>query len=452
VTRETTLDLIFAGGVVVAAASLAAAAIGRAPRSALLFLAGLLGLAATAGWVVFALHPSRELAVAASGLTTTMLLELGAVALGRGVARARRVEEDVAAAEDRITALIEQETERRTSELERTLARARADSVSLLVEEERRIADQRRALTADHEREATSKLTDALTATSARIEQRLADWRADLERTEESLATQLTALAQRQGQLISDAEARLRADAEGLDSASEDQRAAVARLREELTRTAQKAVETATAELTAHEGERRRALHEVSDRLRQRERELRDRIAREETEAVARIQSSFADVERRQADQLSRVVERTANRLSEAAAAEFSDRAKTARDDAAKRLARELERAVESFARQAQTVLAERLAQVADAGGQRVDQRLNQIRSMLDEERDEVLGGYEKKLADAELELQARLQALAADAEAERAVIEARLHELARRVAELSSGAEARVPETFRAE
>ena len=216
--------------------------------------------------------------------------------------------------------------------------------------------------------------------------------------------------------------------------------------------TAQKAVETATAELTAHESDRRRALHEVSDRLRQRERELRDRIAREETEAVARIQSSFADVERRQADQLSRVVERTANRLSEAAAAEFSDRAKTARDDAAKRLARELERAVESFARQAQTVLAERLAQVADAGGQRVDQRLNQIRGKLDEERDEVLGGYEQKLAASELELRDRLQALAADAEAEREVIEARLHELARRVDELSSRAEARVPETFRAE
>ncbi len=451
-TRETTLDLVFAGGVVVAAASLAAAAVGRAPRSALLFLAGLLGLAATGGWVAFALRPSRELAVAAGGLTTTMLLELGAVALGRGVSRARRIEGDVDAAETRLAALIEQETERRTAELERTLARARADSVSLLVEEERRIADQRRALTAEHEREATVKLTEALTATSGRIEQRLADWRGDLERTEESLATQLAALVQRQRQLISDAEARLRSDAEGLDSASEEQRAAVARLREELTRTAQKAVETATAELTVHESDRRRALHEVSDRLRQRERELGDRIAREETEAVARIQSSFADVERRQADQLSRVVERTANRLSEAAAAEFSDRAKTARDDAAKRLARELERAVESFARQAQTVLAERLAQVADAGGQRVDQRLNQIRGKLDEERDEVLGGYEQKLADAELELRERLQALAADAEAERAVIEARLHDLARRVDELSSRAEARVPETFRAE
>ena len=119
---------------------------------------------------------------------------------------------------------------------------------------------------------------------------------------------------------------------------------------------------------------------------------------------------------------------------------------------AARRLARELERAVESFARQAQTVLAERLAQVADIGGQRVDQRLSQIRTKLDEERDEVLGGYERKLADAELELRARLQALAADAEAERAVIEARLHELARRVDELVTGADERVAETFRAE
>src|SRR5437660_3017868 len=259
VTRQTTLDLVFAGSIAVAALSLTAAALGRAPRTLLLALAGLIGAAATGAWVVFALHPGRGLAVAAGGLTTTMALELGAVALGLGVQRARRIEDDIARAEARIAALIEEETERRSAELERTLARARADSVSLLAEEERRIADQRRALTADREREATAKLNETLAATASRIEQRLTDWRADLERTEESLATQLTALAQRQGQLIAETEARLHADAQGLDEATEEQRAAITRLRDDLARTAQKAVETATAELTAHESDRRRA-------------------------------------------------------------------------------------------------------------------------------------------------------------------------------------------------
>src|SRR6266513_4918971 len=87
---------------------------------------------------------------------------------------------------------------------------------------------------------------------------------------------------------------------EQLKAASEDQRAILAKLREEIERSAGEAGTAARREVEVHESERRRALHEVSERLRQRERELRDRIAAEETEAVRRIQSGFADVERRQ--------------------------------------------------------------------------------------------------------------------------------------------------------
>src|SRR5204863_15110 len=164
------------------------------------------------------------------------------IPLRAGLARSRRVNEDLNVAETALRELVERETAKRADELELTLARARADSSSRLAEEDRKLAD--------------------------------------------------------------------------------------ARLSE----------------------------------LNQRERRLAAELG--ETEAVRRIQSGFADVERRQIDQLSRIVDRTANRLSEAAVEQFSTTVKAAREDAAKRLSRELDRAVAQFAHDAQSVLAERLAQV----------------------------------------------------------------------------------------
>src|SRR4029450_3543823 len=210
----------------------------------------------------------------------------------------------------------------------------------------------------------------------------------------------LAELAQRQHDAVAQAHGRLEADMEQLKTASEEQRTVLAKLREEFERAAQEAGAAARREVEVHESERRRALHEVSERLRQRERELRDRIAAEETEAGRRIQSGFADVERRQIDQLPRIVPRTANRLSEAAVEQFSATVKTARDDAAKRLSRELDRAVAQFAHDAQSVLAGRLAQVSDAGAARVDRKLNDILRRIEERRDEFLGDFQKRFAD----------------------------------------------------
>src|SRR5207248_10800763 len=161
--------------------------------------------------------------------------------------------------------------------------------------------------------------------------------------------------------------------------------------------------------------------HEVSERLRQRERELRDRIAAEETDAVRRIQAGFADVERRQIDQLTRIVDRTATRLSVAAVEQFSATVKAARDDAAKRLSRELERAVAQFSHDAQSVLGERLAQVSDAGASRVDRKLSEILASIEHRRDEFLSDFQRRFGDAEIELGSQIRAIAADAEAERA-------------------------------
>jgi hypothetical protein len=237
-----------------------------------------------------------------------------------------------------------------------------------------------------------------------------------------------------------------------LKTASEEQRRILAKLRQEFERAAQESGAAARREVEVHESERRRALHEVSERLRQRERELRDRIAAEETDAVGRIQSGFADVERRQIEQLTRIVDRTANRLSEAAVEQFAATVKTARDDAAKRLSRELDRAVAQFAHDAQSVLAERLAQVSDAGAARVDRKLNEIVRRIEARRDEFLGDFQKRFSDVEAELRSQIRGLAADAEAERAVLEARVLELTRRLETAVTTAESSLEGAFRAE
>jgi hypothetical protein len=118
---------------------------------------------------------------------------------------------------------------------------------------------------------------------------------------------------------------------------------------------------------------------------------------------------------------------------SDQAAQQFAAAVKTAREDAAKRLARELDRAVGTFAREAETVLAERLAHVGDAGAQRLERRLGEVASELERRHEEIAAAHEARLIEGESELRRRIEELHADVEAERGVLEARLQELARR-------------------
>jgi hypothetical protein len=452
VSSETAVQIAFAAAVVVAGAAVAAALAGRAQRRVLSGVATLLGIGAAAGWIVFALDTDSGTAVAAGGLTLCAAVVLLTIPLGEALARSRRVDAELQAAETRLREVAERETKMRTEELERTLARARADSSSQFAEEERRLAEARRNELVERERRISSELGETVALVERRVEQRLADWAGDLDRIQQGMTSRLAELAQRQHDAVSQAHARLEADMEQLKTASEEQRTILAKLREEFERVAQEAGAAARREVEVHESERRRSLHEVSERLRQRERELRDRIAAEEADAVGRIQSGFADVERRQIEQLTRIVDRTANRLSEAGVEQFSATVKAARDDAAKRLSRELDRAVAQFAHDAQSVLAERLAQVSDAGAARVDRKLNDILRRIEERRDEFLGDFQKRFSDVESELRSQIRALAADAEAERAVLEARVLELTRRLETAVTTAESSLEGAFRGE
>lgn len=433
---STAVELTFAVAVIVTAGSLAASTVDKAARSVLIGLAGLLGTAATAAWVALALHERRSIAVAAAGITVCFAAQLAALRIGRLIAAIRSVDDELADAEARLSTLIAEEVSARTAELERTLSRARADSASLLAEQERRLAEERRRTAEERAEAARSTLSEELTKVQQQVDARLATWADDLDRHQRAVTDRLTHLAARQRQLISEAEVRIAADAERLEAEGEQQREGLMRLRDELARAIQDAVTAGNAEVDTFASERRRAMHELNERLRRRERALSEQVEREGGEATRRIQTAFTDVERRQVEQLQRVLDRAATSYSEAASQQFADAIRGAREEAAKRLSRELDRAVQSFAREAERVLAERLAHVGDVGAQRLEKRLMQITESLDRQRAEAVAGFEARSMTVEQDLQRRLEGLAADAEAERAVLEARLHELARRIDE----------------
>jgi hypothetical protein len=434
-------DLVFVAGIAVAVLALAGAGLKFLSRAVLLALAGLELCGAVAAWIAFALQHSheRELAVSAAGITVCAGIASLALILRRALARSEAIDARLAEARDSLRNLVEREAAERAAELDRTLARARAESVSLLIDEERKIIDDHRREFAQREQQFAASLTESLTATQGQVEQRLAGWAQDLDRAAETTKAAIGDLVQRQKQLISDVHVRIAADADRLGSDSEEQRAAVQRMKAELEKAIEDTIVSAHAEVEVHAVERRRALHELDERMRRRERELLERIEREEVEATARIRAGFEDVQRKQIEQMERIVERAAITYSDEAAQQFAGLVKSSREDAARRLSRELDRAVEVFAREAESVLVERLAHVGDAGAQRLERRLDEATAALELRRDERLAALDGHVAELEVDIRRRLEDLGADAEAERAVLEARLQELVRRVGSLDA-------------
>jgi hypothetical protein len=337
---------------------------------------------------------------------------------------------------DRVVA---QELEQRTEELTRLLARSRADTLSQLADEERRIADERRRDVAERERDATGRLGEQLLAAQRQVEKRLTDWSNDLSKLQDGLADELKRVESRHRQLMAELESRIGQDGEGLQNQIEDQRQLIARLRTELAKAAQEVTQQASAELDQHAAERRRALQDVAERLQARERDLKEIVEREGTDAAQRIQVALGDIERRQVEQMQRILSRETTRFSEAASQQFDLAMRTSREEAARRLSRELDLAVERFAREAEGVLTERLNQVSDSAAKRIEDRLTQLRSGLERGGEDALRLLEERAHQVESGLRERLHEIAAEAESERAVLDRRLQELARRIDEMTA-------------
>jgi hypothetical protein len=273
----------------------------------------------------------------------------------------RTLDEEIERGKARFDAVLAQESETRAAELEQNLALARSHALSVLAEEERRITDERRRDVAERERDATAKLASALTEAQRAVEQRFVDWGSDVTALQQGLTSELERIGQRQQQLVAGIEAKIDSATAQLESSLEEHRNRIVKMREDLDHDARDVATAFAAELEAHSAERRRALHEVAERLRRRERELQDQIDHEQAEATQRVALQLQDVERRQLEQLKRVLSRETQHAAEAAATQFDETIRVAREDAARRLARELELSVERFAREAEGAIAERV-------------------------------------------------------------------------------------------
>lgn len=312
---------------------------------------------------------------------------LGALLAGAGLflalrhARARAVQTDqlVADARRSVRAAAEEEAAAQAEQLRVAVSRSHADSLSTYVAEERRLSDQRRGELAVRERELSERLAEMLAAVERRVEERLRDWESDLERAQRALEGEVSALEQHQKQRIAEVEARIENEAAELGTTAEQQRTGFVRLREELERTAKDALSQALEELQIQADDRRRAIEDVTERLRQHEHAVSEQVDRAETEARARIEVAFGELERRQIAELERATAKEVDRLSEAGALEFENRMRAIREEAASRLLEELDRTTESFLRRADGLIADQLQQAAHAASQRLDDRIVEL-------------------------------------------------------------------------
>lgn len=310
---------------------------------------------------------------------TLVAVALLALLLRRAGARASRMEELVAQARRSVRAAAEEEAAAQAEQLRVTISRAHADAQSTYATEARRLSDERRGELAVRERELSERLAETLASVERRVEERLRAWEADLERAQRALAGEVTALEQLQRQRIAAVEARIEAEAAELGTTVDQQRAAAVRLREELEASAKDALTQALEELQSQADDRRRAIEDITERLRQHEHAVAEQVDHAESEAQARIEAAFAELERRQVVELERASTREVDRLSETGALEFENRMRAIREEAADRLREELDRTAETFLRRADGLIAAQFQQAADAAAQRLEDRIVEL-------------------------------------------------------------------------
>jgi hypothetical protein len=379
------LEIAFVASLAVVAVTLVAVAFARVPERLLLGSAVCLGILALAGAVLAGLEiaegtdDTELLLVTVGGLVVAAFCQTGLFLLTRGLRRISDLDRVGEQARASLNAHLDLHTRQRTAELERVLARERAEASHALGEQERKLAEERRDAIARQVEHARVELTEAVSGAQGRLETRLGAWAADLDRGQRELEAQLTRLSQRQQEALDEYDARLRGDTERLAAASEEQRKALAQLRGEFERLITEFVEEGRNEVEAHAAERRRALHEVSERLRGRERGLREQIDREEAESRSRVVAGQVDAERRQLAQLEKALDRAASRLSEDAERRFDTQIKESREKSAERLSRELEKSIEQFVRQAEAEVSDRIVQLARQTADRMERRLRDV-------------------------------------------------------------------------
>ena len=271
------LEIAFAAAVAVVAGSLVAVAFTRVPARLLLGLAVGLGVLALAGAVVAGIEiadgndDSELLLVTVGGLVVAALCRDLPLSPRARTAPDQRVSSRSAGRfAGRLDAYLDQHAEERTAELERILARERAEASHALGEQERQLAEERRDAIARQAEHARVELTEAVSGAQGRLETRL-DGLGGRPRPRPARARgpahQARASASRRRSTSTThacaptrSGSRRRARSSGRHSSQ---------LRAEFERLIAQFVEEGRTEVEAHAAERRRALHEVSERLRE---------------------------------------------------------------------------------------------------------------------------------------------------------------------------------------
>jgi gas vesicle protein len=430
------LEIVFAFALATVAVSVAGVAFARVPPRLLLGAAVAFGVLAVLSAAALGINlvesfaETEVLLLLTGGFALAALAEIALAALARGRRRVEKMDRVGERARAGLEAWLDEHAEGRQADLERTLARERANATYVLGEQERRLAEERRDVVARQAERARVELTEAVSSTQERLESRLRAWAADLDRGQRDLEQQLAELGKRQREALGAYDATLRADAERLAAVSEEQRKALIQLRAEFQRVATQALEEGRNELETHSAERRRALHEVGERLRMRERALREQIEREEVEARSRLVAGLDEAQRRHLAQLERALDRAATRLSEEANKRFDTEIRASREKSAERLSRELDKSIEQFVRQAEKEVSDRIAELARETGDRVQRRVTDVGRaaeaqhevaadrlrLVSERLDEAFAAAEERIsafeAQVELELETKLGAL----------------------------------------
>jgi hypothetical protein len=144
------LGLVFATGIAVVALSLLGVATAKAGDRLLLWTTVALAAGAAVAAVALGIDLAHDFADAdalilvTAGLGAAALAEAGLFALNRGLRRLRQIERQTDAVRAEIAAFAQEEARNRMLELERMLARERANTGHQLSEQERRLAEERR--------------------------------------------------------------------------------------------------------------------------------------------------------------------------------------------------------------------------------------------------------------------------------------------------------------------
>jgi len=437
VSLVTGLQIVGAVAIALAAIALLLAAFSRGTRRVSVAFAVVTGILAAAGWVAVVLRPGRDLAISAAAATAAFSASLGAIAMAVGLERARRIEHELERARTMLRSELDGEVRSRVGELERILARARADSSSQLAEQERALAETRRNSVAEAEQSLKEKLAQMLAKTQRDVEERVESWQRDLGHSETVISREVSELVRGVQGMVQETRARIEADGERISAESDEQRVLIARLREEMSESIEQALAGNHEELEKFANERRRAIQDIVERLTRREREVMERVEREETEIQRRVQAGAAEIERKQLEQLQRFTERTVSSVSDDHASQFDDAMREAREEAARRLHRELERAVEAYGRRSQTMLDDRLRTLSDQSAGKIEARMKGALQEMGERADRSWAALEKRVADFELELRARLENLGSEAEGARSSLQARTRQVHRQLDDL---------------